>query len=69
MFLYLKLLGGRSHDNNDGIKTTLLNRLSYQAADFYEVGIQKQVVRYNKCFNISGNYVDKEIKLPASMYK
>ena len=33
--------------------------LTSQAADFYEEGIQKLVQRYDKCFNIEGNYVEK----------
>lgn len=60
MFLHLKKhLGGLRHNDDDAVKTTVLQWLSHQAADFYEEGIQKLVVRYDKCLNIGGNYVEK----------
>ena len=39
--------------------------LTSQTADFYEEGIQKLVQRNDKCFNIEGNYLEKQIKVQA----
>ena len=41
-------LGGQHHDDNDAFKTSVLQWLSTQAADFYEDGIQKLIVWYDK---------------------
>lgn len=62
--LHLKIhLGSQHHDYNDcddEVKTVQKQWLSNQVVDFYEeFGIQKLVVRFNKCFNINGNYVEK----------
>lgn len=60
MFLHLKKhLGGQRHDDDDGLKATVLQWLLSQAADFYDDGVQKLVARYDKCLNIGGNYVEK----------
>src|SRR5258705_10551213 len=60
LFLHLKKhLGGQRHDDDDEVKTSVVQWLSNQAADFYEDGIQKLVVRYDKCLNTGGNYVEK----------
>lgn len=60
MFLHLKKhLAGQRHDDDDGIKATVLQWLLSQAADFYDDGVQKLVARYDKCLNIGGNYVEK----------
>lgn len=60
LFLYLKKhLGGQRHDDDDDVKTAVQQWLSNQAADFYEDGLQKLVLRYDKCLNIGGNYVEK----------
>ena len=59
MFLHLKNhLGGQRHDYNDSVKTTVLQWLLHQAENFYDKGI-KNLVRYDKCLNIGGNYVQK----------
>lgn len=60
MFLQLKKhLGGVRHDDDNEVKTAVLDFLSSQAAEFYDSGIQKLVGRYDKCLNIGGNYVEK----------
>lgn len=61
MFLHLKKhLGGERHDDDDDeVKTAVLEWLSRQAAEFYDDGIQNLIGRYNKCLNIGGNYVEK----------
>ena len=60
LFLHLKKhLCGQRQDDDDGLKTAVLQWLSNQAADFYEDGFQKLVMRYDKCLNNGGNYVKK----------
>jgi Transposase. len=60
MFLHLKNhLGGHCHDDDDSIKTTVLQWLSHQAANFYDEGIKILVFRYDNCLNIGGSYVEK----------
>lgn len=60
LFLHLKQhLGGQRHDNDDDVKMTVMQWLTKQAADFFEEGLQKLIVRYDKCLNIGGNYVEK----------
>jgi hypothetical protein len=39
----------------EGVKTWL----SSQAADFSDIGIQKLIPQYEKCFNSSGDYIEK----------
>ncbi|GBM89515.1 hypothetical protein AVEN_15320-1 [Araneus ventricosus] len=52
-FLHLKKhLGGQRHEGDDDLKMAVL-------ANFYEDGIQKLVVRYDKCLNFGGNYIEK----------
>jgi hypothetical protein len=38
-----------------GVKT----RLSWQAADFFDIGIQKRIPRYDKFLNSGGDYDEK----------
>lgn len=62
LFLHLKKhLGGQRYDgdDDDDVKMAVLQWLANQAPGFYEDGIQKLVVRYDKCLNIGGNYVEK----------
>jgi hypothetical protein len=51
MFTYLNIwLGPQRFNNNeemDGVETWL----SSQAADFFDIGIQKLIPRYDKCLN------------------
>jgi len=37
--------------------------LNSQAAVWYEEGISKLVSRYDKCLNVQGDYVEKEVKV------
>ena len=42
VFLHLKNhLGGQRHDDDDSVKTTVLQWLSHQAENFYDEGIKK----------------------------
>jgi hypothetical protein len=51
-------LGGQHHDD-DAIKMAMLQWMPNQVAGFFEDGIQKLIVQYDKCFNDNGNYVEK----------
>jgi hypothetical protein len=60
VFLHLKkFLGGRRFLEDDDVKEAVNTRFSSQAAPFYDAGIQKLVLHYEKCFNNGGNYVEK----------
>ncbi|GFX02249.1 mariner Mos1 transposase [Trichonephila clavipes] len=59
LFRYLKeFLGGKRFDTADEVKE-VQDWLSSQAADVYDLGIQKLVERYDKCLNKYGKYVEK----------
>jgi hypothetical protein len=60
LFTYLKNWFRSQHFNSneelmEGVKTWL----SSQAADFFDIGIQKLIPRYDKCLNSGGDYVEK----------
>ena len=60
LFLHLKKhLGGQRLQDDNEVKTSVIQWLTSQAAEFYEEGTQKLVPRYDKCLNIHGNYVEK----------
>ena len=46
-------------NTNEELKTGVTNWLTSQAATWYEEGIQKFVLRYDKCLNVGGDYVEK----------
>ena len=57
---YLKVfLGGKRFGTNDEAKEAVQDWLSSQAADVYDLGIQKLIECYYKCLNKYGNYVEK----------
>lgn len=58
-FNEVKHLGGQYYNDDDVMKIAVMQRLAQQASDFYEDGVQKLIVRYGKCLNIRGNYVEK----------
>ena len=47
----------------------MLQWLSHQAANFYDEGIKNLVVRYDKCLNIGGNYVEKYRRLKCRLLR
>ena len=60
LFLHIKkFLGGKLFDDDDDLKDVMGKWLTWQAAAFYEEGIQKLVPRYDKCLNNGGEYVEK----------
>ncbi|GFS92866.1 HTH_48 domain-containing protein [Trichonephila clavipes] len=60
LFRHLKeFLGGKRFDTADEVKEEVQDWLSLQAADVYDLGIQKLVERYDKCLNKYGKYAEK----------
>jgi hypothetical protein len=60
LFCYLKeFLSGKRFDSDDEVKETVKDWLSSQAADFYDIGIQKLEEHYDKLLNQNGNYVER----------
>jgi len=60
LFLHLKkFLGGKRFDDDGDLKNAVQKWITWQAAAFYEEGIQKFVPRYDKCLNNGGKYVEK----------
>jgi hypothetical protein len=47
------------HDEQRRGRTSLISDEAGQAADFYDSGIQKLVLRLNKCLNNAGDLVEK----------
>ncbi|KAJ4435500.1 hypothetical protein ANN_18116 [Periplaneta americana] len=60
LFMHMKTwLGSKRFDDDEELKTSVVDRLQSQAAEFYDCGISKLVKRYDKCLNVTGNYVEK----------
>ena len=60
LFLHLKkFLDGKQFDDDDDLKDAVQKWLTSQAAAFYEEGIPKLVLCYNKCLNNGSEYVEK----------
>ena len=60
LFLHLKKhLAGKKFDDDDEMQEEVMTWSKGQAADFYDLGIQKLVPRLNKCLDNAGNYVEK----------
>jgi hypothetical protein len=59
MFLHVKTFLGdrRFHDDNE-VKEAVNKWFAPQAASFYDAGIQKLVLRYDRYLNNGGNYVE-----------
>ncbi|GBM27267.1 hypothetical protein AVEN_208431-1 [Araneus ventricosus] len=45
--------------SDDDVQTVVTSWLRWQASDFYDIGIQKLVSRYERCFNFGGSYVER----------
>ncbi|GBM43208.1 hypothetical protein AVEN_76348-1 [Araneus ventricosus] len=60
LFRHLKHhLGGNHYNDDEDVKTAATSWLLEQAASFYEEGIQNLLVRYDKCLNKLGSFVEK----------
>jgi hypothetical protein len=53
------VVGSQRFNNNEELMEGVKKRMSSQAADFFDIGIQKLIPRYNKCLNSRGDYVEK----------
>lgn len=52
-------LGGKRFGSDEEVKTVVNTWFSELVAELFEEGIQNLVVRFDKCLNKHGNYVDK----------
>jgi histone-lysine N-methyltransferase SETMAR len=52
-------LGSQRLSNNEELTEGVKSWLSSQAADFFDTGIQELILRYDKCLNSGGDYVEK----------
>lgn len=54
-----KWLGGKHFQTDAELKDNVTFYLNSLAADFYSQGIEKLVIRYDKCLNLQGDFVEK----------
>jgi len=60
LFLHLKkFLGDKRFDDVDDLKDAVKKLLTSQPAAFYEEGIQKHVLHYDKCLKNDSECVEK----------
>ncbi|GBN35142.1 hypothetical protein AVEN_185117-1 [Araneus ventricosus] len=60
LFRHLKHhVSGNHYNDDENVKTAVTSWLSEQETSFYEEGIQNLVVRYDKCLNKLGSFVEK----------
>jgi hypothetical protein len=60
LFLHSKKhLAGQKFHEDEEVKNEVATLLRAQAAEFYNIGIQKLVPRLNKCLDNGSDYVDK----------
>ena len=52
-------LGGRRFANEENLKEEVQTWLTSLAAEWYDAGLKKLLPRYQKCFEIQGDYVEK----------
>jgi hypothetical protein len=58
-------LGGKRFADDEEIETEVRKWLRQQSKDFYAVGFDALVKRYDKCINVAEGYVEKQIILPC----
>jgi hypothetical protein len=60
LITYLKnWLWSQCFNNNEELMEGAKTWLNSQMADFFDRGIQKLILRYDKCFNSGGDYTEK----------
>jgi hypothetical protein len=60
LFLHLKKhVAGKKFDDDDEVQEEVTMCFKGQAADFYDLGIEKLVTRLNKCLDNADDYVEK----------
>ncbi|GBM83668.1 hypothetical protein AVEN_57367-1 [Araneus ventricosus] len=63
-FLFSKLkenLSGIRFSSDSDVKTAAENWLNSQGRDFYQAGLNKLVLRSDKCLNRFGDYVEMDV--------
>ncbi|GFS57044.1 mariner Mos1 transposase [Trichonephila clavipes] len=51
--------GGKRFSENEEVKAAVNSSLSNQVADFFKNGLQNLILKYDKCINQLGSYVEK----------
>ena len=59
LFLHLKKHLGKKFDKDDEVQEKVMTWFKGQVADFYDSGIQKLVLRLNKCLDNASYNVEK----------
>jgi len=54
-----KQAGKKFNDDDDEVQEEVMTWFKWQAADFYDSGIQKPVPKLNKCLDNASDYVEK----------
>jgi len=52
-------LGGQRFDNNEQVKNFVCKWLQMRPPSFYDAGIKKLPIRWQKCIEKGGSYVEK----------
>jgi hypothetical protein len=52
-------VGSQHFNSNEELMEGVRTWLSSQAADFFDIGIQKLIPQYDKCLSSSGDYIEK----------
>lgn len=52
-------LGGQRFDNNTAVEAFVRNWMETRPSSFYDNGIKKLPIRWEKCLSKSGDYVEK----------
>jgi hypothetical protein len=52
-------LGGQRFNNDEGVEVFMCNWLENQPQSFFDNGIKKLPIHWEKCVSKSGNYVEK----------
>jgi hypothetical protein len=54
-----ELSGGKRFTDDEDLQHAVMDWSNSQGAVWYEEGICKLVSRYDKCFNVQGDYVER----------
>jgi hypothetical protein len=58
-----EFLGGRNFKSDEEVKDAINEWLNGLASEVYDKGTQKLIAHYDKCPNVSGDYVQKELRV------
>jgi hypothetical protein len=54
-----RFLAGKQFHSDAEVETTVNKWLQQPAVDWFDTGMQTRVMRYNKCLDSAGDYVEK----------